>query len=438
LSTTEQTVSRRVLPWLLVVLVAGAVTLISGFRLKDRCTDHNWDGFQYRTSCYNDVYALYSFRGLAEQPVPYVHGDGILDNEKDPNGHQIEIGDLEYPVLTGYFIAVVAEIAHNGGQFFHETVALLAILGLVAIAATFPLVRDRRRLFFFALAPSLLLYAFHNWDLLAVALMSLGLLAFWKGADVWAGVALGAGAAAKVFPGLIVPALMLARARERPRRSLALLLSSAAAFVALNLPILLINPTGWAFPWRFQSTRFPNFETSWYMVYRHLASHLGTFWSQHYASLTGWLAGGLFVLGAGLLLFAESRREEVRPYRTALGILLIWLLTAKVYSPQYALWVLPFFALVEIPWYGFAAFAITDAAVWVAVSAFFLAAPPLNAGDPAIRLWLLEAAVYARYAVLIWLIWLTRRARDNVISPDEALAPMAPASAPAASVEFTT
>ena len=81
------------------------------------------------------------------------------------------------------------------------------------------------------------------------------------------------------------------------------------------------------------------------------------------------------------MLWAESRRARVRPYATSFGILLIWLLAAKVYSPQYALWLLPFFALVSIPWWGFAAFAIADAAVWVTVSWFFLSFPPVGRGN---------------------------------------------------------
>ncbi|TML75091.1 MAG: hypothetical protein E6G04_12880 [Actinobacteria bacterium] len=112
---------------------------------------------------------------------------------------------------------------------------------------------------------------------------------------------------------------------------------------------------------------------------------------------------------------AESRRARFRPYATSFGILLIWLLVAKVYSPQYALWLLPFFALVEIPWPGFVAFAVSDAAVWVAVSAFFLSFPPTGRGNQSTMAWILESLVYVRYAVLLLLLWMSRRAGENVL-----------------------
>jgi len=76
---------------------------------------------------------------------------------------------------------------------------------------------------------------------------------------------------------------------------------------------------------------------------------------------------------------------------------------------------LPFFALVEIPWPGFVAFAVSDAAVWVAVSAFFLSFPPTGRGNLSTMAWILEALVYVRYAVLLLLLWMSRRAGENVL-----------------------
>jgi hypothetical protein len=189
------------------------------------------------------------------------------------------------------------------------------------------------------------------------------------------------------------------------------------SFIAVNVPFAIINRTGWWAPWKFQSTRFPNFETGWYNIYRHLATHFGNFWAKTYPGLTSYASAALFLIGITWLLWAESKRAHFRPYATSFGILLIWLLTAKVYSPQYALWVLPFFALVEIPWSGFVAFSVTDLAVWAAVSAFFLSFPPTGRGNIGTMAWILEAMVYARYAALLLLLWMTRRARENVLEP---------------------
>ena len=418
---------------LVLALAACGVALIIGYNAKDLCTRHQWDGYQYRTLCYNDIFSLYTFRHLDEKPFPYVQGDGKFDNDRLKNGTIGEAGDLEYPVLTGVLIGVVAEVTHNGIAFFHATAVILAVLALLSVALMWPMLRDTRRIFYFAIAPSLILYTFHNWDLLAVLLMCVGLRAFHHRSDGWAGTALGLGAAAKVFPGLIVPALVLARRRETGKVSWRMIGTAIGSFVVVNVPFAVIDRAGWWAPWKFQSTRFPNFETSWYNVYRHLASHFGNFWFKTYPGLTSEFSAALFVGGALLLLWAESKRAKFRPYATSFGILLIWLLSAKVYSPQYALWLLPFFALVEIPWPGFVAFAVSDAAVWVTVSWFFLS---FNHPEQARLEWILEALVYVRYAVLILLLWMSRRAGENVVQPRPAPEPSA--GALAAPVEFST
>lgn len=400
-----------------VVLLATTVTLLAGFWIKDRCTTHAWDGYQYRTSCYNDILALYSFRGLSDA-FPYVSGDG--DTEPAP-GQEFDLdGDLEYPVGTGLFVGAIASVVGSGQAFFRLNALLLAVAALLGSLLLLALVEDRRRVLLFALGSPLLLYAFHNWDLLAVTLMIGALLAYRNAADGSAGLLIGVGAASKLFPGALLPGLAMSRWRERGRAPVAMIGWAALGFLALNVPILLINPPGWLFPWRFQSTRFPNFETSWYMIFHHGSggsASAESFWWRTFPELTGYLSALLFLVGLAALLYAESKREDQRPYALAFGAMLIFLLTAKVYSPQFALWLLPFFALVRIPWYGYAAFLVTDAAVWFGISAWFLSQPPVSAGDADLRFLLLEIAVWTRYAVLAWLLWLSRRADENVAPP---------------------
>lgn len=391
-----------------IAFAALALTLGVGFAGKNLCTTHAWDGYQYRTLCYNDILSLYSARSLADEPIPYIHGNGELDDELDANGNQIEVGDLEYPAGTGLLISAAALQVDDGVAFFRVTSVFLAMLGIAAFAALARTVAEPRRLLFFALGSPLALYAFHNWDLLAVTLMCGGLMLFARGRDTAAGALIGLGAAAKLFPGIVLPAMIIARYRRDGRVDLRMPLASAAAFVVVNLPFLLINPAGWLMPWKFQSTRFPNFETHWYMLYRHLGRMFGDFWFGTYPRLTGVVSTLLFAGAAIVLLRAELRRTAVRPYATAFGLMLLFLLTGKVYSPQFALWLLPFFALVRMPVRAFIAFAVTDLGAWAAV-AWFLSRPD---HDP--RMIVLEIAVFVRYAVLAWLLLLTRTAEENV------------------------
>ena len=68
---------------------------------------------------------------------------------------------------------------------------------------------------FFALSPTLLIYGFMNWDLLAVAFATLGTLAYIERRDTASGVALGLGAATKAYPVLLAIPFVIGRFRER-------------------------------------------------------------------------------------------------------------------------------------------------------------------------------------------------------------------------------
>ena len=427
------------------VWIALAITtfaLFLGFRVKDPCAKNlGWTGFQYSRNCYSDITALYGIRHFNENhPIAY------RDTE------------LEYPALTGLFItaanAPVSSRCPASGPcgtrgFFVANAIGLAPFGLAGAGALAAIARRRRRILGYAAAPAMLAYAFHNWDLIPVGLTACGLWAFTRRRDGLAGVLLGLGAAAKLYPAFVVPALMLARWREegRPADAGRLLAGAAAGFVVPNAIVYaLAGFDGWWYPWKFQSERFPNFETSWYFIYRHLGRGGGDFWFKTYPTVAQWTSTALFLAGAGLLLWREMRREKFRPVVASMGMVLLFLVTAKVFSPQYALWVLPFFVLVGIPWWGYGLFVLADMFVLAAIWLFLIPETyPAQFGAPAgvgcrafppcaeasnARLNLLELAVWTRYVVLLVILWLSRGAEEHV---DESGAPQ-PAIAGSASM----
>lgn len=79
------------------------------------------------------------------------------------------------------------------------------------------------------------------------------------------------------------------------------------------------------------------------------------------------LLGGL---GALVLL------GRLEPVPAALGGMLIFLLLNKIFSVQYALWVLPLFVLVQVPWWKYVGFIAADAAVYITIFTFFLRGDP--------------------------------------------------------------
>jgi uncharacterized membrane protein len=391
--------------------------MAGGYALKAQCLNRNWDGIQYRRLCYNDVVPLYFVRGLSEKRFPYINSTA----ETRAAGQ-----DLEYPVGTGLYVGTVAKTVDTPTGFFNANAVGLVLMGLAAAMALIAMALDARRVLLYAIGPAMILYAFHNWDLLAVGMATLAMYAYWRGADAWAGLLLGLGAATKLYPAFLLPALALGAWKRdgRPPWSIGLAFIGGAA--ALNLPVMIANFEGWKYPWDFQSMRTANYETSWFMIFR----HTGGSWFTD-STLVNLLSGGAFVVISAVLIAMEARRERPRPFALGFGILVAFLLTAKVFSPQYALWLLPFFALLRMPWWSYVAWAVTDAAVWIAVSAYFLAAQfhdldrePAWRAIAEQRLDYLEIAVWARYAVLLILLVLSTRTAELVREPEPESAPV--------------
>lgn len=384
----------------LILLGFTIVGLAAAYALKAPCRSGDWrDGRQYRRLCYSDIVPLYAPRGLADDRFPYVDSTAETREARE---------DVEYPAGTGLYLGLIAKAVDGLGAFFDANATGLALMGLVATAVLAAMARDPRRVLLYALGPPLILYAFHNWDLLAVGLSSLGLYAFWRGADASAGLLLGVAAATKLYPAFLLPAIALAAWKRDARPPWRMAGAFVAGVALLNVPLMIVNFEGWKYPWDFQASRAANFETSWFMIYRHTQ---GSWFFD--ASFVNPVSGAAFVLGAAVLVAAEARRERPRPFALGFGILIVFLLTAKVFSPQYALWLLPFFALLRLPIWSYVAFAVTDAAVWIAVGAYFLAVQ-YGSGDAEFRLAILEITVWARYAMLAILLALSRRAEELI------------------------
>lgn len=299
----------------------------------------------------------------------------------------------------------------------------LAITGMLALLAP-----GRKRVLLFALGTPLFLYAFQNWDLLALAMLVAGLLAASRRRYGLAGAAVGLGAALKLFPLLAMPAvvLMILRDGEEPRRPIARSLAAfGATFVGTNALLYAISPASWRFFWTFQADRFPNPETSWFMIARHLEGMFPTqAWSDAYVRVVN--AGSMMLLAGVCLLvtMAYVRNRDRPPYALVFVLLVVAICTSKVFSPQYMLWLLPFFVLLPFPWYTYVVYLVADVAVLVSVNGYFTTIAA--GGDWPHSLAILELFTWLRYATLVWLAIVALRFRGRA----EALEQAAPAIRP--------
>ncbi len=344
---------------LLVVLAATLITLGVGAMLKEPCASGNWaDGRQYRRLCYSDIVPLLSTENLMGKRLPYLDPCASAAGQCD-----------EYPVLTMYFMRAAAWLADDFAGFFHVNEVLLGGLALATAAMLYAMVRMRA--LFFALAPTLLIYAFVNWDLLAVALATGATLAYLRRRDEVSGALIGLGAAAKLYPVLLLVPFVLGRLHERQRRrALSLAVWSALAYGAVNLPFALVARNSWATFFRFNAERPVDWDSLWFVACSRLhGGATGCDWSVRLINVVSFV---LCVVLAVVVYWARKRRHPDFPRWTfAFPLIAVFLLTNKVYSPQYGLLLLPWFALTlpSIPL--FAAFEAADIAVFVTRFSWF-------------------------------------------------------------------
>jgi uncharacterized membrane protein len=218
-----------------------------------------------------------------------------------------------------------------------------------------------------ALGVPILLYAFQNWDIFAIAALLVGLFAFERGDDRAAGAALGLGAAIKLFPGVVMPPLVAIRLTRGDRGAVRLAASGAAVFAAINLPVLLANPSGWWWPFTFQGNRNATWGSAWFWLLRVAGAPVHGPGGARLANVVSIVA---VVVALGWLTFVSARRP-LPPVAAAAAAVAIFVLCNKVYSPTYDVWLVAFFVLLPIGRRLWVTFCAVDLAMYATVYGYF-------------------------------------------------------------------
>jgi uncharacterized membrane protein len=382
-----------------VVLLLTLVVLALGWLQKSPCiqqyTDANgvvqldWRGNkQFTALCYSDTVPLYTAERL-DQPGAFPYRTSWIDDQGKPTEH---IRYMEYPVLTGmfqWFNAKLAqgwvEIASSGWLPTAMTVIvyfdITALwLGLAWLVTAWAVARIAKRRVWdaaiVALSPLVIVHAFTNFDTLATAFATGGMLAWARRKPVLAGVLLGLGGAAKLYPlFLLGPLLLLCWRSDRMRDGVRTLLAAAGTWIAVNLPIALIYQPGWREFFRLNTERNAD-PDSLYNVISHF-----TGWPGFDPGLVRGQAPEVLntvsaVLFAVLCLVigwvAVSAPTRPRFAQLAFLVVAAFLLTNKVWSPQYSLWLVPLAVLALPRWKLLLAWMTIDALVWVPRMFYYL------------------------------------------------------------------
>ena len=450
--------------WWTPLRVLFALTLLTmtlAWAQKAPCRDGLWaQDRQYRLLCYSDVIALYGSEGLVAGRTPYVDVP------------------VEYPVGIGAVMAAASAaarwwpVAERYPAFYGLTWVEMAVAALALVWST-ALLAGRRRwdAAMLALAPALVVHAMTNWDLAAAALAGLAMLAWARRRPVLAGVLLGLATATKLYPALfLVPLLALCLRADRLRSWALTAAASLATVVLACLPayvaapafaagpdgaLVAVAPSAWSQllaggPGAFMAalaphrggganallrfvdlnrTRPANWDSLWFVL-QHVTGHpldrVGPIDGAPGRLNAAVFAGLLLTMAAVVVLALRAPRRPRLPQLYFLA-LVGFMLTNKVHSPQYVVWLLPLAVLARPSWPAFLAWQATEVLVLPAEWYFFvgLAHPGPYPGAGLPEGWFLlavlarDAAMLSFAALVVRDIWAPERDRVRAVDVDD-------------------
>jgi uncharacterized membrane protein len=392
---------QRFLTPLRVMLIIALVFLALGYSTKAACLQTtgngaadqrvgNWQNQRaYYELCYSDTIPLYTAELLNLGKFPYKSSWIETDSEGKPRTQydgNIAVRYMEYPVLTGIYqylsmalaktytaltklvsVPIIAEVV----MFFNIAAFGLALAWLVTVWACARLAGSRRiwDAAMVAASPILIFQVFTNFDALATAFATGALLA-WARRKPWlAGALLGLGVAAKLYPLLLfVPFVLLGLRTGRLREVGKAAIATVLAWLVVNLPVMVLFPRGWSEFFRLNTRRGDDMDS----LYNVVKSFTG--WGGFDQNLGFWqpptvlntVSAVLFVSCCIAITYVVlTAKQRPRLVQVAFLVVAAFLLTNKVWSPQFSLWLVPL-AVLALPHRRILlAWMTIDALVWV-------------------------------------------------------------------------
>ncbi|WP_248964661.1 glycosyltransferase family 87 protein [Sphaerisporangium perillae] len=290
---------------------------------------------QFLNFCYTDIYPLWWNEKLDQGLAPYF-------------GHPVE-----YPVGIGGLMWVIQRLVgglNEPGVWFYDLTVLVMAASLVAgVLVMASLTRAQGRSWdaaWYALAPAVVLTAFINWDLLCGALSLGAFLAWSRRGHFLAGVLLGLAIATKFYPIVFFGPLFLLALRTRKLPAFLWALGGTViTWVVVNLPFMLFAFEGWKRFYVFSSERGADWGSVWYFFQTKQWPFLG---DAGRVDTLGIVSFGVLCVAIALLTLTAPTRPRLM--QLCFLVLAAFMVTNKVWSPQYVLWLVPFAVLARPNW----------------------------------------------------------------------------------------
>ena len=245
---------------------------------------------------------------------------------------------IEYPVITGLFIRLMGVLGRGEWQYYALTsiyLTLFAVLATYFLYQTAKSDNGKRLLTYWILAPSMLVFLIYNWDIMAVLFVIVALYLTTRDRDCLASAALALGFSCKFYP--VIYLLPLLIKQRRPSDWVKIIGVFGATALAINLFFMISNFDGWYYFFSFNNARPPNPDSIWGVAY---------YWIRPLStSQINVLSLLLFAVGSAVVAWKFRRESTIK---LCFALTLVFLISNKVFSPQYFLWLLPFFVLLPL------------------------------------------------------------------------------------------
>jgi uncharacterized membrane protein len=240
---------------------------------------------------------------------------------------------VEYPALTGLIMWLLSFLVSPSDTAVFDYYRITASFQIALLAASAYLIYKlvgKKYAFYFILAPAVLYSLNRNWDIWAIAAMLLAIYLFEKKRFQLSAILLAVSIATKFFPiVLMLPILIIFLRNKQLKLFISYALTTAAAWVVINLPFVLINYEGWAYFYKFSAERGLG-SASFFEITSIVVPSI-TFSSIHFYVLN------ILALVVVTIYFAKLKSVPTLA-ATSFFVMFGFILFNKQYSMQYVIW----------------------------------------------------------------------------------------------------
>ena len=240
---------------------------------------------------------------------------------------------VEYPALTGLIMWLLSFLVSPSDTAIYDYYRITASFQIALLASSAYLIYKlvgKKYAFYFILAPAVLYSLNRNWDIWAIAAMLLAIYLFEKKKFQLSAILLAVSIATKFFPiVLMLPILIIFLRNKQLKLFIRYALTTAAAWVVINLPFVLINYEGWAYFYKFSAERDLG-SASFFEITSIVVPSI-TFSSIHFYILN------ILALVVVTIYFAKLKSVPTLA-ATSFFVMFGFILFNKQYSMQYVIW----------------------------------------------------------------------------------------------------